>query len=551
MNSELNILRWEQELVNDPDSEFLLRGLKDGFHIVNPNEVMGSVELPNHNSAVNEDVKYQVEQLLIKEINKGRYKLCDFKPSFVSPIGAVPKGDGNYRLIHDCSLPRGQSLNSHSPQFDKYSYESLDMAVSMIKPGSYLAKVDIKSAYRHIPIHPESQKATGLKWKFQSGQTCYMYDTRLPFGARASPTIFHRISQSIKRMMANRGFTSIVAYQDDFLLVAETHQECYNMWTKLIELLLELGFDISSEKLVAPSTSLVFLGIVINTVKCELSLPVDKLVGIRKILCDFVTKTRVNKRQLQSLAGKLNFAAKVVRGGRTFLRRILDSIYKLQHPHHKVRLQGAIKGDIMWWHEFMEKFNGTSHFIEDYPFTTILTDSCSAGGGAFCDGDFVYANWEQDYPDISELHINYKEAAMAVLAVLRWGHLFRNRTVFVFSDNTCTVSIINKCSCRSPIIMSMLRKMFWIAVENNFVVKAKFVKGCQNTMADCVSRLHEPGRLLQLESLINEWYRCHTFIQFAFDTFSLANNMSLRCINVLYKQVVAWRQRRLGWTEIL
>ena len=70
-------------------------------------------------------------------------------------------------------------------------------------------------------------------------------------------------------------------------------------------------------------------------------------------------------------------------------------------------------------------------------------------------------------------------------------------------------------------------------------------------MADCVSRLHEPGRLLQLEILINEWYRCHIFVLFAFDTFSLANNMSLRCINVLYKQVVAWRQRRLGWTEIL
>ena len=124
-----------------------------------------------------------------------------------------------------------------------------------------------------------------------------------------------------------------------------------------------------------------------DTEACQLLLPQEKLIEIRSGLDHFVGQNRANTKQ--SIAGKLNFAAKVVRGGRTFLRRILDCINKLKRPHHKVRIEGSIKKDLVWWQSFMGQFNGMSRFIDDRPITPIHSDACQTSGGAFCEGDFL------------------------------------------------------------------------------------------------------------------------------------------------------------------
>ena len=93
-----------------------------------------------------------------------------------------------------------------------------------------------------------------------------------------------------------------------------------------------------------------------------------------------------NKRQL---AGKLNYASRVVRGGRTFLRRLLDAINALRLPHHKACIQGALLQDILWWDHCMYGFNGTAAVPNAQSTRAVLTDTCPVLGGAFCDGEFL------------------------------------------------------------------------------------------------------------------------------------------------------------------
>lgn len=50
----------------------------------------------------------------------------------------------------------------------------------------------------------------------------FFYDTRLPFGAKSSPEIFHRVTQAVRRMITKRGFHDIVVYLDDFLVIGAT-----------------------------------------------------------------------------------------------------------------------------------------------------------------------------------------------------------------------------------------------------------------------------------------------------------------------------------------
>ena len=49
-----------------------------------------------------------------------------------------------------------------------------------------------------------------------------------------------------------------------------------------------------------------------------MTLPVDKLAELDTLVLEFQKKQRASKTQLQRLAGKLNWACRVVYGGRIF-----------------------------------------------------------------------------------------------------------------------------------------------------------------------------------------------------------------------------------------
>ena len=50
----------------------------------------------------------------------------------------------------------------------------------------------------------------------------------------------------------------------------------------------------------------------------------------------FAGRKRATKRQLQSIVGKLSWSSAVIRGGRVFLRRMLNYIAVLKRPSHNV-----------------------------------------------------------------------------------------------------------------------------------------------------------------------------------------------------------------------
>ena len=136
----------------------------------------------------------------------------------------------------------------------------------------------------------------------------------------------HRLTQAVKRTMARRGFTAIAVYLDDFLICAPTVNECATALSTLIRLLRQLGFRINWNKVVDPVQCITFLCIEIDTTIMTKRLPQDKLLSLKQELQAFTRRRRPSKKQMQSLAGKLSWAARVVYGGRVFIRRIIDAI---------------------------------------------------------------------------------------------------------------------------------------------------------------------------------------------------------------------------------
>lgn len=216
-----------------------MTGPKDSFQTVWRDSDLRPAEVTNYKSATGDDVRDKVEKAIREQIDRGNYIITTEKPTIVSALGAIPKPDSDRR-------PQHSNVNSYSDTQQHYSYVTVDKAVSLIKRNVYLAKINLKSAYRHVPIHPSNYTATGLAWRFRRDKTLtYLYDCKLPFGASKRPEIFHRLTQAITRMMEHRGFT-VLAYLDDFLIISDTAVSTSVPSTDESE----LGFQINWDKAV-------------------------------------------------------------------------------------------------------------------------------------------------------------------------------------------------------------------------------------------------------------------------------------------------------------
>lgn len=515
---------WKSELQNDRDCKFLIDGIQNGFRITERDSVFVNVHQKNHPSAMQH--KIEVEKELKHQIELGNYVIASKKPTIVSALAAIPKDDGSVRLIHDGSRPVNTAMNDYSiPNAEKF--QNLQDACKLAKPYYFMAKIDLQAAYRSVPIHCDDYTATGLQWKFQNmSDPVFIFDTKLPFGSNKGPSHFHRLSQAIRRCMVRRGFNGVVAYIDDFFLAAPTYEECNYWMTVLIRLIRKLGFLISWKKVVGPTQRLTFLGVEIDTTQCTLSLNGEKLEKLHSELKQFKNRKRASKQQLQSIAGKLNWACQAIRGGRFFLRRIIDSIQHLQQQRHKAQLSSEFHADLQWWLSFLHVFNGTVYFSCDKEHVHI--DACNVAAGSFWLGKWNYVVFECDMPKVADLHINYKEMSAVVTAVDNWASLWAGKTVIFHTDSTVTKAAINRGWSRNSYVNSLLRTMAWKCAKLNIKIKAVHVPGCLNVIADTISRLHEPHKIEFLLQLLRRWH--HGTAPFS----TLSEHMSLRAYVSLF-----------------
>ena len=119
-------------------------------------------------------------------------------PFRVSPLGVVPKKNlGEFRLIHHLSFPKGSSVNDGIPlEHSRVCYATIGDAINHIKTvgtDAYLAKTDIKSAFRILPINPIDYGLLGMKWEDK-----YYYDHCMPMGCFSSCKTFETFSSALE-----------------------------------------------------------------------------------------------------------------------------------------------------------------------------------------------------------------------------------------------------------------------------------------------------------------------------------------------------------------
>ena len=84
------------------------------------------------------------------------------------------------------------------------------------------------------------------------------------------------------------------------------------------------GTPLTAEKTTGPKKEIKFLGIKLDSVLMQASLPLKKLTLIRETMKASLYVATMTKRELLSLLRHLNFAMRIIPQGRSFISRLLD-----------------------------------------------------------------------------------------------------------------------------------------------------------------------------------------------------------------------------------
>ena len=175
------------------------------------------------------------------------------------------------------SDPEGASINDGICEFVcslTYVTDS-DAVQRMIQLGqcALLVKVDIKSAYRNVPIHPEDRWLMGMSW-----EGALYIDMTLPFSLRSAPKIFSAIADAAEWMVRQLGVHLVLHYLDDYLVTgALGSPECAITLRAMMSVFHRLGFSIACENVEGPTPCLEFLGFVLDSQALEVRLSQMKL----------------------------------------------------------------------------------------------------------------------------------------------------------------------------------------------------------------------------------------------------------------------------------
>ena len=483
---------------NREETEHLVNGFTNGFSL----EYEGPMEHTDRtNSLPFRDGLGSHEEIwtkMMKEVEArrlaGPFRTIPYKYYVQSPIGLVPKSNGQTRLIFHLSYDFKDSYKSINFYIPKekctVKYKDLDHAIEQCltilqkfpEAKFYFGICDLKSAFRMIPLHSSCWALLIMKARDSSGNWQFFVDKCLPFRAAISCRIFQRflnalayLLKSMRSVRERAAFFGLSNYLDDFLHIALTEMLCNVMLKKFQQLCSDLGVPISLEKTVWATLSIVFLGILLDGERHILGIPSEKKDKAEQLLVHFLKKGKVTVKEIQRLAGLLNFLNKAIYPGRVFTRRMYaKTMVKVKgkplKDHHHMRLDQEFKADCAVWMKFlMENPENSACFrlfidlkgsvdATDISFYTDASANRTLGfGGVLGRNRWFFGKWGEQFMDECQPNIEYLELYAVSCGLWMWSEHFRNKRIVIHCDNTAVVAMINKTSSSCSRCMHLLR----------------------------------------------------------------------------------------------
>jgi len=177
-----------------------------------------------------------------------------------------------------------------------------------------MSKIDLKNAFRLIPIRLQDWNLLGIQWRQQ-----FHIDTCLPFGLRSAPYLFNQLFIAIYWILKHSYNVQHLLHYLDPTAGPAISSQCAQNLQSIFTVCDKINAPIKLSKVEGPTTLLTFLGIHLNSTTMEASISDDRKRALLDELHWMKHQDKCTKRELLSLVGKLSFCCKVLPAGQIFL----------------------------------------------------------------------------------------------------------------------------------------------------------------------------------------------------------------------------------------
>lgn len=132
-------------------------------------------------------------------------------------------------------------------QVQALSYGDVVFSIkNLLYPNCFMATLDLRDAYLHIPIHPAFQRFLRPAVKMGTEIRHFQFQA-FPFNLSSAPCIFTKVLGEVLAQLRLKAIP-IIPYLDDLLVVAESYQKLLADLQTVQDILQFLGWLINKEK---------------------------------------------------------------------------------------------------------------------------------------------------------------------------------------------------------------------------------------------------------------------------------------------------------------
>ncbi|GBG87654.1 hypothetical protein CBR_g45807 [Chara braunii] len=203
--------------------------------------------------------KGAVYRMSPRELEEFRKQLDDLlekgwiRPSsspFGAPVLFVPKREGELRMSIDYRGLNAITVKNVEP------LPIIDDLLDRVQGCKYFSKIDLKSGYHQIEVHPDDQYKTAFRTRYGHYEFIVM-----PFGLTNAPATFQRCINDLFRPWLDK---FVVVYLDDILVFSKTLREHQGHLRQVLGKLREANFKINAKKCEWAKTQVLYLGHVLD-----------------------------------------------------------------------------------------------------------------------------------------------------------------------------------------------------------------------------------------------------------------------------------------------
>ena len=410
-----------------------------------------------------------------------------------SHVFLVKKPSGKFRLILNLKI-----LNK-SIRYKRFRMDSIYSVRKLLPAGCFLASIDLRDAYLHVPIRTSSQRY--LRLAISTGKEVKHFQFRaLPFGLSSSPRVFTKVVAEALAPLRLEG-VSIIPYLDDLLLFAKSENRLLRDLGKTQSHLEGLGWILNMEKSnLVPSQVIIFLGYSIDSIQKKIFLPEEKIVKVQAAVKTVQTNLPVTVRKAMSTLGLLTAAIPAVQWARLHARDLQQAILQNWSFGESLEKQFLVPPHVkrkLWW--WRTRTNLSLGLLWTFPMTKVLTtDASSWGWGAHLEGQMAQGSWSRED---SRRSSNWRELKAIFMALEAFSQVLQGQHVQVLSDNATAVAYISRQGgTRSRCLLNLAFQILYWSEVNVASLSAVHLKGNLNNLADFLSR----QRVLESEWSLNQ-----------------------------------------------